>query len=124
MARTRVAQTNRAKAPDFIASKVPFQASALSGVEGTTGPGRMSDDETREYRQANPSYTVRSYGTPIAWHGDAGWHMSSTKYSPTTSRHQSIVRAALSDHFAKGHDNARSHADEGIPLSQLQDKRG
>ena len=47
MARTRVAKTNRAKAPDFISSKIPFEASALSGVEGTTGPGRMSDDETR-----------------------------------------------------------------------------
>jgi len=111
----KVAKTNRAKAPDFIASKVPFQASALSGVEGSTGTGHMSDDETREYRKSNPTYTVRSYGTPIAWHGDAGWQQSTTKYSSTTSRHQGIVRRALNDHFVSGHDMAKD-PQYGVPL--------
>jgi hypothetical protein len=113
----RLSKTTRAKAPDFISSKIPFQASALSGVEGATDPGRMSDDETREYRKSNPSYTVRSYGTPIAWHGDAGWQQSTTKYSSTTSRHQSIVKRALNDHFQNGHDNAKN-PDYGIPLGE------
>jgi hypothetical protein len=113
----RLDKTTRAKAPDFISSKMPFQASALSGVEGTTGPGLMSDDETREYRNSNPTYTVRSYGTPIAWHGDAGWQQSTTKYSSTTSRHQSIVKRALNEHFQSGHDNAKN-PDYGIPLGE------
>ena len=113
----RVAKTNLAKAPDFISSKKPFQASALSGVEGTTGPGYMSDDETREYRKSNPTYTVRSYGTPIAWHGDAGWQQSTTKYSRTTSKHQNIVKRALNTHFQSGHDNAKN-PDYGIPLGE------
>lgn len=123
MPRSRVSQTNLAKAPDFISSKIPFQASALSGVEGATDPGHMSDDETREYRKSNPTFTVRSYGTPIAWHGDAGWQMSTSKYSQTTSRHQGIVRRALAEHFQSGHDNARSHADQGVPLSNLGERK-
>lgn len=112
----RVSKVNQAKAHDFIASKVPFQASALSGVEGTTGTGMMSDDETREYRQSNPTYTVRSYGTPIAWHGDAGWHVSTSKYSVTTSKHQNTVRRALNMHFNSGHDNAKS---QGVPVERI-----
>jgi hypothetical protein len=99
-----------AKQTDFsehIVNRKPFKSSALSAVEGTTDPGRMSDDETREYRKSNPNYTVKSYGTPIAWHGDAGWQVSSTKYSQTTSRHQGIVRRAIYSHFTDGHDGAR-----------------
>jgi hypothetical protein len=111
----RVAKTNLAKAPDFISSKEPFQASALSGVAGSTATGHMSDDEIREYRKSNPTYTVRSYGTPIAWHGDAGWHQSTSKYSQTTSRHQNIVKRALNDHFQSGHDTARDPK-YGVPL--------
>lgn len=95
---------SQAEAGDFINRREEFQASALRGVHGTYGPGRMSDDELRSYRQSNPTYTVLSYGTPIAWHGDAGWQLSSTKYSPTTSRHQSTVHRAI---FNQGHDNAR-----------------
>jgi hypothetical protein len=101
----RVAKTNRAKAPDFIASKVPFQASALSGLEGSLhDTGLMPESEAARYKSANASYTVRSYGTPIAWHGDSGWDMSTAKHSSTTSRHQGIVRRAI---FQGGHDGAR-----------------
>ena len=100
-------RTNKSSQKDaghFIVNKMPFKASALSGVYGTTDPGRMSDDETREYRQSNPNYTVKSYGTPNAWHGDAGWQISTTKYTPTTSKHQGVVRRAV---FNQGHDNAK-----------------
>lgn len=107
-----------AKQKDFsghIVNRQPFKASALSGVMGVTDPGHMSDDEMREYRKSNPTYTVRSYGTPIAWHGDAGWQQSTTKYSQTTSRHQGIVKRALNDHFQSGHDSARDPK-YGVPL--------
>jgi hypothetical protein len=101
----RVSKTNRAKAPDFIASKVPFKASALSGLEGSRqDTGMMPQSEAERYKDANPSYTVMSYGTPIAWHGDQGWDMSKAKHSSTTSRHQGIVRRAV---FDDGHNGAR-----------------
>jgi hypothetical protein len=90
-----------------IVNRRAFSASGLSAVEGISGPGRLSDDETREYRKSNPTYTVKSYDTPIAWHGDLGWQLSSTKYSRTTSKHQSIVRNAVRSHFDGGHDGAR-----------------
>jgi hypothetical protein len=41
-------------------------------------------------------YVVGSYGTPIAWVDRDGFaHVPDTKYSGTTSRHQSICRRAL-----------------------------
>lgn len=46
-------------------------------------------------------YVVYSYETPIAWHrtGEGhGWMLVETKFSRTTSRHQSTLRLAL--HFA------------------------
>jgi len=108
---------NLSEASGFISSKVPFKVASMSGVAGTTDPGRMSDDETREYRKSNPNYTVKSYGTPIAWHGDAGWQHSTSKYSQTTSRHQNIVKRALNEHFQSGHDNAKN-PDYGLPLGE------
>ena len=102
----RLAKTNRAKAPDFISSKVPFQASALSGREGSVhDTGMMPASERERYKSANPSYTVMSYGTPIAWHGEKGWDMSAAKHSKTTSVHQGVVRRAI---FQDGHDGARA----------------
>jgi hypothetical protein len=108
---------NLGEASSFISTRVPFSVASMSGVEGSTATGRMSDDEIREYRKSNPTYTVRSYGTPIAWHGDAGWQQSSTKYSSTTSKHQGIVRRALNEHFQSGHDGAKN-PDYGIPLGE------
>jgi hypothetical protein len=43
----------------------------------------------------NPDYTVMSYATPIAVHHDEGWHYPDVSHSPTTGKHQSIVRGAL-----------------------------
>lgn len=101
----RVAKTNRAKAPDFIANRVPFQASALSGLAGSRqDTGMMPQGEAERYKSANPNYTVMSYGTPIAWHGESGWDMSTAKHSKTTSVHQGVVRRAV---FQQGHDGAR-----------------
>ena len=110
-------KATRRTAGESIAKKEPFKASALSGVAGMGGVGRMSDDELREYRQSNPSYTVMSYNTPIAWHGDKGWHVSTSRYSPTTSQHQGVVRRAL---FDQGHDASRNHVDTGVPTSNIK----
>jgi hypothetical protein len=43
----------------------------------------------------NPDYTVMSYNTPIAVHHEEGWHYPDVSHSPTTGKHQSIVRGAL-----------------------------
>lgn len=48
-------------------------------------------------------YVVYSYHTPIAWHIPARlplipepfWHIPTEKYSLTTTRHQTCIRAAL-----------------------------
>lgn len=58
-------------------------------------PGRLSREYLISVRKAD--YVVYSYGTPIAWHNEDGWHMPDVKYSVTTSRHQSRIRTALSD---------------------------
>lgn len=100
-------KANRQTAGESIVAKEAFDASALSGRPYDTDTGYMSPDQAARYRSANPTYTVRSYSTPIAWHGDKGWEMSTDKHSPTTSRHQGIVRNAIG-HFMDGHDGARS----------------
>ena len=90
-----------------IAGKRPFKANSMSGVEGSTDTGYMSPLESIHYKNANPNYTVKSYGTPIAWHTESGgWHVSDSKYSSTTSRHQSLARRATN--FQAGHEGARA----------------
>mgnify|MGYP006270112459 CR=1 FL=1 len=101
---SRRSKVGQADVAPFINRRDEFVASTLRGVRGQAGTGRMTDDEVREYRQSNPTYTILSYGTPIAWHGDAGWRISTTKHSMTTSRHQGIVRRAI---FEQGHEAAR-----------------
>jgi bisphosphoglycerate-dependent phosphoglycerate mutase len=97
-------KATRKTAGEHIVARKEFDASALTGRSYDTDTGRMSAGEAKRYKESNPTYTVRSYNTPIAWHGDKGWEMSSDKHSPTTSRHQSITRAAI---FTQGHDGAR-----------------
>lgn len=90
-----------------IANRRPFHANSMTGTEGKTDTGRMHPDDAAVYKDANPSYTVRSYATPIAWHEEGkGWTQSQAKYSSTTSRHQSIVGRAV--HFQNGHDAAKA----------------
>ena len=107
----KVKKTNRAGAGAEIRGRRPFEASALSGHEGSSGTGRMIPEDAENYRKADVSYTVKSYDTPIAWHDSrtGEWAVPNTKHSSTTSRHQSIVRGAL-DHFTDGHDNAKEQA--------------
>jgi hypothetical protein len=97
-------KVTRAAAGESITNREPFDASALSGRSYETDTGYMSTGEAKRYKESKPSYTVRSYGTPIAWHGEKGWEMSADKHSATTSRHQGIVRRAL---FDDGHNGAR-----------------
>ena len=64
--------------------------------------GRMSREDTHALRttqnEAGIDYIVFSYGTPIAYRAqDSGeWVVPDAKYSVTTSKHQSVVRYAVS----------------------------
>ena len=63
-----------------------------------SGYGRLPRDwaRTLSARRHLITYVVYSYQTPIAWHdSEAGWIVPDERYSITTSRHQSTVRAAL-----------------------------
>lgn len=54
------------------------------------------DDAERDqlYRS---QYAVYSYDTPIAWRDEHGeWHFNADEYSVTTTRHQHLVFAAIS----------------------------
>lgn len=89
-----------------IAQLAPFDAGSLRGehVRYATGDlGRLPTDErdalssTIKARRAQglDTYVVWSYATPIAWQAETGQlHVSPTRYSPTTTRHQSICRRA------------------------------
>ena len=51
-------------------------------------------------------YVIYSYSTPIAWlRGDGNWFMPVAGYSPTTTRHQNTIRAAIQE-YKKALNNA------------------
>ena len=107
--------TTQAQAPIFIAEKAPFDAAALHGriqtyfqydgrrcVDPVGNMERMDSTEwatLRCYLNAGAvDYMVLSYETPIAYHTVTnGWIVCKKKHSVTTSKHQSIVRKAISD---------------------------
>jgi len=88
-----------------IMAGVEFETGAMAGeriVEGLALAGSLSEKWRKVYRQDYPDYVIYSYDTPIAWHvpndGDDGgerWVVPEVRYSPTTSRHQNLVRTAL-----------------------------
>ena len=97
-------RTSNTNAGPLIAGRVPFQGSSMRGHEG--GPsqhGWLSGTQFSEQisQLKNPDYTVMSYGTPIAVHHEGGWHYPDVSHSPTTGKHQSIVRSALGIKNAK-----------------------
>jgi hypothetical protein len=103
--------SNRNGAAEAIVAREPFQGNNFSG--GPTGvtlfSGRLNDENAAKMYAEKPNYVVKSYGTPIAWHGDNGWTVPDQKHSVTTSNHQGIVRRALglNDHFKSGQGLAR-----------------
>lgn len=70
----------------------------FSGFWGGKGEvGRLPEPWREQfYCRSRGDYVVYSYNTPIAWWTpETGWVIPDVKYSPTTSRHQSIVRLAV-----------------------------
>ena len=78
-----------------------WQASALS-VEPSNGKGLnnygiLPSKWVRVFDIDAPSVVVYSYATPIAWRADSGtWRVPNERYSVTTSKHQGIVKRAIS----------------------------
>lgn len=83
-----------------LEARKPFTTSgSLSAEEGATySTGRMSDTDAREYDADRDSitYTVMSYGTPIAWVlTDGSVKIPDATYSRTTGQQITLVRAHL-----------------------------
>lgn len=100
-----MAGINQRHARWAIADRMTFRAGALSAERfhrgSSTHEGAMSGDAYEQWRADcdadRVAYVVRSYYTPIAWFTvDRGWIVPQDKYSVTTSRHQGIVRRAIS----------------------------
>lgn len=89
---------------DAVANKEEFVGpSSRGGSPDKVGSntGYLPKEHAEAMRAQNPNYVVKSYDTPIAWHGDAGWIVPDVKYSRTTSRLQGTIRSRL-DSFHGG----------------------
>lgn len=83
-----------------LRNRIAFQRKgfAMSGIEGKfNGTGRMQDKAYQDYLSAeNVTYTVLSYGTPIAWVIDNDTVViPQDSYSVTTTNHQNLCRTYL-----------------------------
>lgn len=97
-------RTSNKNAVPYIAQRISFQGSSFAGIY-SSGPGWLGGSDRERFNDDEPfiDYVVVSYATPIAWHVRSAdnkygrWVMPATKYSVTTTRHQSIVRLSLRD---------------------------
>lgn len=94
---SRTIRTTTGDAHGAISDLQPFTTSgALSGrtphgeAFGPWDSGRLPGEHVDSFRRA--TYAVFSYATPIAWVTDGAWVIPETRYSVTTSRHQSAAR--------------------------------
>lgn len=88
-------RTTIRKASSSIAAREDFKASALTGLNGPAATvGRLPAEYHDSARKA--LYVVFSYATPIAWvQADGTWFQPTTRYSVTTSKHQSAARLGV-----------------------------
>lgn len=75
----------------------PFRTNgSLDGVDYRTDTDQLDDANAARYKADDPTFTIRSYSTPIAWRkGDGTWVMVAQKFSATTTTHQTRCRTAL-----------------------------
>lgn len=100
-------EDSRGKLYRAIMAGRDFKTGAMHGESDDgygfgSGTGRLPEDWRQVFKEDSPDYVVYSYATPIAWHvpddgddGGARWVIPDVKYSPTTTRHQNLVRTAL-----------------------------
>lgn len=96
-------KTNRRTAPKAIADRANFSNSGgtlrgehfPAGIEGRflSSFGRLDSDERARITSEILTYVVWSYATPIAYETENGsTYVVEQKFSPTTSKHQHLVR--------------------------------
>lgn len=83
-----------------LEQRKPFKTSgSLTGIDGASGgTGRMPHDIAKEYERDRDkiTYTVMSYGTPIAWVlTDGTVKIPDVGYSRTTTIQQGLCRTHL-----------------------------
>lgn len=96
---------------EAVAAREPFVGPSSRGgslEDVGTGTGHLPSHLAEAMQSHKPSYVVKSYNTPVAWHGEQGWVVPDVKYSRTTSRLQGGIRRALNQHFADAHNNAKA----------------
>lgn len=100
-------QKNRIAVANHINARVPFKHASMSGkwVDSAefswASYGQLPQRNVailRDLLETRDLYIIYSYTTPIAYAWDREIHMFETKYSMTTTHHQSIVK--LTDHYA------------------------
>lgn len=92
-------RTSNTKATSLIQGREEFKGSNMEGVKGApSSHGWLSGTQFSKQLAdvANTTdYHVKSYNTPIAVHHEGGWIYPDVSHSPSTGRHQSIVRQAI-----------------------------
>lgn len=92
----------RCDASEAVQRDLPFSNTAKS-LQGVPGGAVYLGQLPQEYRASAlaADYVIYSYLTPIAWLTAQGfWVMPETRYSATTSKHQTITAGII--HRAKG----------------------
>jgi hypothetical protein len=92
-------RTSNVNAGPLIQGREEFKGSNMQGVKGApSSHGWLSHTQFSKQLAdvANTTdYHVMSYGTPIAVHHEGGWVYPDVSHSPSTGKHQSIVRRAI-----------------------------
>lgn len=92
-------RTSNTNAASLIQGREAFKGSNMEGVKGApSSHGWLSGTQFSQQLAdvANTTdYHVKSYNTPIAVHHEGGWIYPDVSHSPSTGRHQSIVRQAI-----------------------------
>jgi hypothetical protein len=94
-----------------IRTRRPFKTygSMFADTFASYGMGRLPQEWREDFyaRADNINFVIYSYATPIAWHDtERGWVIPNVRYSQTSGRHQSAVRAALGGYFRQSYDYA------------------
>lgn len=97
----QIERVTNSQAEEAIRNRTPFtnaNGSLHSYIPGQMLSGRLPDVYLLSFGEALKHidfYAVYSYDTPIAWFANCEWHVPRDTYSPTTSKHQAIVRRAI-----------------------------
>lgn len=93
----------RDRIEDLVHKRAIFKIVNIAGSKypEAHGYGQLPFVHVNRMKEANPTYVVYSYETPIAWLNTTGWVVPHILYSVTTSHHQSLMRViVMRDHYS------------------------